>query len=169
MHGTVLFACHENICRSSMVEGLFREAVLRLGDSCRFSAESAGTVCRQRGEPPDFRALSAARAFGVDISAHRARRTRDLRLGEYFRIFAMGHEDYHELVLLLDDARREDLFMLADYLPDPGVTAGGDPYCCPDDDFFAVRGMLSEAAENICEELLGAGVSDGASDSPAIG
>jgi len=169
MQVTVLFVCHENICRSPMAEGLFRAALLRRGCSGRFSAESAGTVCRQKGEPPDFRALSAAGAFGVDISAHRARCTRDLRLAAYFRIFAMDHDDYRALLSQLDGVEREALRMLADYLPDAGVTAIEDPYYGSEEDFFAACGMIRDAVENICDELLRIGASAGDSGPAATG
>jgi len=67
----VLFVCAGNLCRSPFAEGLARRLASERGLDLEF--ESAGEIAYEGSTcPPD--ALAAARAHGVDLSAHRARR-----------------------------------------------------------------------------------------------
>jgi protein-tyrosine-phosphatase len=67
----VLFVCAGNLCRSPFAEGLARRLASERGLDVEF--ESAGEIAYDGNRcPPD--ALEAARAHGVDLSAHRARR-----------------------------------------------------------------------------------------------
>ena len=155
---SVLFVCYENICRSPMAEGLFRDAVSRRGADGTFAAESAGTVCLQDGEPADRRAVMAADAFGIDISDHRARCTRDIELGRYSRIFVMDRENYRDILPELTSYGDGRVSLIAEYLQDPDIVDVEDPYYGSQDDFQKVCGMLREAVENICDELIPPGV-----------
>lgn len=62
---SVLFVCHGNICRSPFAEHAARG---RLGDVIRVT--SAGFIGPGRTSPSE--AVTAARAFGVDLTAHRS-------------------------------------------------------------------------------------------------
>ena len=64
---SILFVCMGNICRSPLAEGAFRAEADRLG--LAVEVDSAGTGGWHAGEPPDARAIAAARRGGVDIAA----------------------------------------------------------------------------------------------------
>jgi protein-tyrosine phosphatase len=55
----VLFVCLGNICRSPLAEAAFRAEAERLG--LDVEVDSAGTGGWHAGQPPDLRAISAAR------------------------------------------------------------------------------------------------------------
>ncbi len=141
-----------------MAEGLFRDAVSRRGADGALAAESAGTVCLQEGEPADSRAVMAADAFGVDISGHRARCTRDLELERYSRIFVMDRENYRDILSDLSGYGSERVSLIAEYLQYPDIVDVEDPYYGLQDDFQRVCELLREAVENICDELIPSGV-----------
>ncbi len=67
----VLFVCTGNTCRSPLAEAAFRQV---LGpEAARFEIGSAGVAARD-GDPASDGTRRVARAAGLDVSAHRARR-----------------------------------------------------------------------------------------------
>ena len=81
----VLFVCLGNICRSPLAEAAFRAEAERLGLDAE--ADSAGTGGWHAGEPPDRRAVAAARRNGVDISQLKARQ---VTIGDFERFAAIS-------------------------------------------------------------------------------
>src|SRR5512133_1217008 len=74
----ILVVCSGNICRSPMAEGLLRRALEQRAGGAAPAVGSAGTIAVD-GAPAMPEAIEAARARGVDIRTHAARRlTRDL-------------------------------------------------------------------------------------------
>ena len=67
----VLFVCAGNICRSPFAEGLARRLAAERGVDVEFA--SAGEIALDGDRCPGD-AVAAARAHGVDLSAHRAHR-----------------------------------------------------------------------------------------------
>ncbi|KWI26353.1 hypothetical protein WT71_19930 [Burkholderia stagnalis] len=63
--GSILVVCHANLCRSPLAEAILRRALPRVRVS------SAGINARI-GVPAAQLACEAARAHGLDLSAHRA-------------------------------------------------------------------------------------------------
>ena len=97
----VLFVCIGNTCRSPFAEGLARHLALERGLDVEF--ESAGEDAWEGTESPP-EAVAEAGKYGVDLSAHRAR-----------RLTPEGRADADEVVELFD-------------VPDP-VYRGADAYC----------------------------------------
>ena len=69
----ILFVCMGNICRSPSAEGVFRSLLAQRAPQLSIEIDSAGTHDYHVGEPPDDRAIAAARRRGIDLSALRAR------------------------------------------------------------------------------------------------
>lgn len=140
-----------NICRSPLLEGW--AAHRRAGSPVAFTVDSAGTGGWHAGQPPDPRAIAAARKQGVDISGQRARQLR--------------HDDFQrfDLVLCADRDNLAAARSLAPGLAHPrivlalewcGVKHGGevpDPYYGHERDFDHVCQLASEAADGLLRRL----------------
>jgi protein-tyrosine phosphatase len=106
----VVFVCTGNRFRSALAEGVFRTAA---GDA-GFAVESYGTL-RLDPMPALPEAVELARAYGVDLSAHRCRSLvgEDLRHAD----LVVGFELVHAATAVLDaDAARDRTFLLAELL-----------------------------------------------------
>jgi protein-tyrosine-phosphatase len=84
----VLFVCIGNTCRSPFAAGLARRLASERGLDVEF--ESAGEDAWEGAESPP-EAVAEARKYGVDLSAHRAR-----------RLTPEGRADADEVVELFD-------------------------------------------------------------------
>jgi protein-tyrosine phosphatase len=69
----ILVVCYGNICRSPMAEALLKRSLRDAGLDRNYAVRSAG-VGALPGSPAARGAVDAARARGVDVAAHRARR-----------------------------------------------------------------------------------------------
>jgi protein-tyrosine phosphatase len=92
----VLILCTANICRSPMAEGLLRHRLDRLGVPAR--VHSAGRL--YEGEPVSTGSVDALRARGLDITAHRSRRTTAALLQGADLVLAMERAHVREAVAL---------------------------------------------------------------------
>ena len=63
----ILFVCLGNICRSPTAEGAMRALVRDAGMEADIEIDSAGTGGWHVGDPPDRRAVKAARARGIAL------------------------------------------------------------------------------------------------------
>lgn len=75
----VLFVCSGNICRSPMVEALFRDRIER-SELSGIQASSAGTLGIEAA-PASPEAVAALGEIGLDLSGHRSRGLREEDLG----------------------------------------------------------------------------------------
>ena len=88
---SLLFVCLGNICRSPMAAGIMRK--LYADQKILAEIESAGTADWNAGRPADHRAISVAREFGVDLSAHRARQIRPEDFSNFDHILIMDRSN----------------------------------------------------------------------------
>ena len=82
----IVFVCYANMCRSPMAEGLARKELQGLAD-----VESAGTHAWSGSASSEAVAVMRSK-FGVDISSHRSRNVRDVKLDDFDRIVAMDSD-----------------------------------------------------------------------------
>lgn len=146
----VLFVCMGNICRSPMAEGTFRAAVTKAGLDGLFHIDSAGTIGYHAGSPPDRRAQSTARKYGVDITAQRSRQVRDSDFSEFDYILAMDHDNLTDLLTRCPEANQEKISLFMSFAPDHPYDIMPDPYYGADDQFD----LCFEAAVQASEGLL---------------
>ena len=89
----VYFICTGNTCRSPMAEGLFCAELEKQGLSSLCSVKSAGLAATV-GAPPSDNAVSAAKKYGADISAHRSNALTQYDLSDenYYICMSPSHE-----------------------------------------------------------------------------
>ncbi|HTU11418.1 MAG TPA: low molecular weight protein-tyrosine-phosphatase [Allosphingosinicella sp.] len=147
----VLFVCLGNICRSPLAEGAFRAEAARIGLDAE--ADSAGTGDWHRGEPPDRRAIAAARRNGVDISELRARQVRPADFQRFDHVVALDDDNLANLAAIRPERSRASLSLLLDHVPGRAGQAVADPYYGDDDGFDVTWDDVTEAARVLAEKL----------------
>lgn len=147
----VLFVCLGNICRSPLAEAAFRAEAQRLG--LEVEADSAGTGGWHAGEPPDRRAIAAARRHGADVSQLRARQVTPGDFEEFDHIVALDEENYADLAALRPERSRATLSLLLDHAPGRKGEAVADPYHGGDSHFDATWRDVTQGARGLAETL----------------
>jgi len=100
MFNSILVVCVGNICRSPLAEGLFKLQFQSQAGGNAPEVISAG-IHALTGHPPDPMTIRIADKLGADIRRHRARQLTDQLL------------DWAELVLVMEDWHREEVFGLS--------------------------------------------------------
>ena len=147
----VLFVCLGNICRSPLAEAAFRAEAARIGLDAE--ADSAGTGNWHRGEPPDRRAIAAARRNGVDISHLRARQVRPVDFAHFDHIVALDDENLADLEAVRPAGSGARLSLLLDHVSGREGQAVADPYYGSDSHFDVTWHDVSEAARALADKL----------------
>ena len=89
----ILFICMGNICRSPSAEGVFRHLLAQRQVDLEVEVDSAGTHDYHVGEPPDPRAIAAARRRGIDLSTLRARSVQPQDFENFDLLIAMDEQN----------------------------------------------------------------------------
>jgi len=147
----VLFVCMGNICRSPLAEAAFRAEAERLG--LDVLADSAGTGGWHAGEPPDPRAIAAARRNGVDIAHLRARKVTRDDFSRFDHIVALDEENLADLVALRPPGGRAQVSLLLDHVPGREGTGVADPYYGGDAHFDAAWHDVVSGARGLAAAL----------------
>jgi protein-tyrosine phosphatase len=147
----LLFVCLGNICRSPLAEAAFRAEAGRIGLDAL--ADSAGTGGWHRGEPPDPRAIAAARRNGVDISRLRARQVRPEDFERFDHVIALDADTLADLRALRPAGSKASLSLLLDHVPGREGEAVADPYYGGDRDFDITWNDVTEAARGLVDRL----------------
>ncbi len=114
----ILFVCTGNTCRSPMAEGLFKK-LLADKDINDINCSSAGLFA-MTGDEVTRNSVEACQRFGVDISAHRARRITACVLDETDKFVCMTPDHAASLSLYVNP---EKVIVLGGGISDP---YGGD-------------------------------------------
>ena len=133
MTASILFVCMGNICRSPLAEAAFRAEAERLG--LDVLADSAGTGGWHAGEPPDTRAIAAARRNGVDIAHLRARKVTRDDFHRFDHIVALDEENLADLRALQPPGSRARVSLLLDHAAGREEQGVADPYYGGDSHF----------------------------------
>lgn len=116
--------------------------------------DSAGTHDYHVGEPPDPRALAAARRRGYDLSALRARQVTPADFTAFDLILAM---DFNNLAALQDMCPAEHqgkVGMLMPYARNRCASIVHDPYYRSAKDFDLVLDYIEDACKGLLQSLL---------------
>ena len=154
MTASVLFVCLGNICRSPLAEAAFRREAERLGISVMIDSEGTGDW--HVGNPPDPRAVAAARRNGVDISGLRGRQVRESDFYEFDQIVALDLQNLADLKALQPPGSTAKLSLLLDHVEGRQGEAVADPYYGEAEHFDTTWSDVSAAAEALAQKI-GAG------------
>jgi protein-tyrosine phosphatase len=149
----ILMLCMGNICRSPTAEGVLREIARVEAPDLALEIDSAGTHDYHVGEPPDRRAIAAARRRGIDLSTLRARRLERADFERFDLLLAMDERNVADALAIAPRAGRERLRLLLDFAPETGVREVPDPYYGGTKDFERVLDLVEVAARGVLAHL----------------
>lgn len=150
----LLFVCMGNICRSPTAEGVLQKILDDRGLSATVELDSAGTHAYHVGDPPDSRAISAARDREVDIAHLRARKVSAEDFYRFDYVFAMDSDNLSVLEAIRPADSTAELCLLLRYSRQNPDGAVPDPYYGGAAGFERVLDLLEEAGEQLAERLL---------------
>jgi protein-tyrosine phosphatase len=149
----ILFVCLGNICRSPTAEAVFRDLVSRASMPFEIEVDSAGTHAYHAGDPPDERAIAAARRRGIDMSRLRARKVLAEDFERFDLLLAMDEQNLRQLRELAPSSRRDRVRLLLDYAPQLERREVPDPYYGDATGFEEVLDLVEEAARGLLAAL----------------
>lgn len=149
----VLFVCTGNICRSPTAEGVARRLAALHGVEHLFEFDSAGTHDYHSGEPPDRRAIAAARRRGYDLAPLRARRVTELDFIRFDHVLAMSQDHLELLQQVCPPEHRNKLGLLLDFSERFDERDVPDPYYGGAQGFDHVLDLVEDAATQLIRKL----------------
>jgi protein-tyrosine phosphatase len=149
----VLFVCMGNICRSPTAQGVFETLVQRENLAQHIKIDSAGTHAYHVGDPPDPRAIEAAKRRGVDLTTQRARKVKPEDLLEFDYVLAMDSSNYEALHEICHPDYADRLRLFLDFAPHLGMEDVPDPYYGGSQGFERVLDLIEAAAEGLLAEM----------------
>jgi protein-tyrosine phosphatase len=142
-----------NICRSPTAEGVLRRMWRETAQDLALEVDSAGTHDYHVGDPPDPRAIAAARRRGIDLSGLRARQLSTSDLDQFDLVLAMDDENRRHVLALARPGARAEVRLFLDYAPDQELREVPDPYYGGATGFERVLDLTEEAALGLLQEL----------------
>lgn len=149
----VLFVCTGNICRSPTAEGVARGLAVDQGVDHLFEFDSAGTHTYHVGDPPDPRAVAAARRRGYDLTPLRARRVTGFDFIHFDHVLAMDHDHLETLHRICPPPHRKKLGLFLDLSKRFNTDEVPDPYHAGSRGFEHVLDMTEYAANKLIQRL----------------
>jgi protein-tyrosine phosphatase len=149
----ILFVCMGNICRSPIVEGVFRNSAEHAFPDHLIEIDSAGTHAYHVGQAPDPRARRAAERRGIDLGSLRARRVEAADFERFDLVLAMDPLNVAVMEEICPPQRRERLRLLMEFAPWIGREDVPDPYYGGSNGFEYVLDLAEEASGGLVEHL----------------
>jgi protein-tyrosine phosphatase len=150
----ILFVCLGNICRSPTAEGVMKRLVAEADLKDGIELDSAGTGGWHVGEPPDPRAIDAARRRGIEL-AGRARQVRAEDFERFDLLLAMDRSNERALrrALAPDEPARAKVRLLREFDP---ASANSDDLDVPDPYYEGQHGfdIVLDQIQAACVGLL---------------
>ena len=148
---SILFVCTANICRSPTAEAVFRRYLGRKGAESQFEVDSAGTHDYHVGKPPFPMAVEVAKAKGIDITNHVARRISAGDFDHYDMILAMDSGNIAALRQVAPTRAKQKIELLLEYGDEFHGEDVPDPYGGEVQDFERSLLMIKDG----CKGLVG--------------
>jgi protein-tyrosine phosphatase len=151
----ILLVCLGNICRSPTAEGVLRAIAAREFPQLKLEVDSAGTAGYHVGEPPDRRAVAAARRRGYDLAALRAREVHPDDFRRFDHVLAMDRANLSQLESRRLPSATAKLALFMSFAPGVEYDEVPDPYYGGTEDFERVLDLCEVAARGLLERLRG--------------
>jgi protein-tyrosine phosphatase len=149
----VLFVCMGNICRSPTAEAVVRAFAEHQAAPPALQFDSAGTHGYHVGDPPDERAIAAARRRGIDMSGLRARVIEAADFERFDLVVAMDSEVYERLKRVAPRQHAARLRLFLDFAPQLERRDVPDPYYGGATGFEEVLDLVEEGARGLLAAL----------------
>ncbi|RLJ60471.1 protein-tyrosine phosphatase [Litoreibacter meonggei] len=150
MSNRLLFACLGNICRSPLAEGIVRAKAQSAG--LELEIDSAGTGGWHIGDPPDGRAIVAARLKGYDIENQISRRIGPIDFDAFDLIVAMDETNRQDIEALRPSGSVVPVVLMSSFASGDVPVEVPDPYYTGK--FEPVIAMLETCADALVAQLL---------------
>lgn len=157
----LLFVCLGNICRSPTAEAVLRHLAAAEAPDLQLLIDSAGTGNYHVGQPPDRRAIAAARRRGIDLSDLRARQLVREDFERFDLLLAMDRQnlaDMHALALPAQRRQAQLFLEAAGHTPELEIP---DPYEGGPEDFELVLDLATQGAHGLIARCRRAAASGG--------
>ncbi|MFT7373445.1 MAG: protein-tyrosine phosphatase [Oleiphilaceae bacterium] len=148
----VLFVCLGNICRSPTAHGVFKKMVDDRQLNHRLTIDSAGTAAWHIGKAPDPRTQAMALNRHYDLSGLHARKVAMEDFEKFDYIFAMDHENLHNLQSICPTAYQSKLTLFLNF-SERNEDEVPDPYYGGSDGFEHVLDLVESASLGFLEHL----------------
>ncbi|WP_185230580.1 low molecular weight protein-tyrosine-phosphatase [Teredinibacter franksiae] len=149
----VLFVCLGNICRSPTAHGIFQAYVDRENLSHVIRIESAGTSGWHVGDPPDSRAMAAAKSRGFDLSRLRGRGFTASDFLAFDYILAMDNDNLSAMQALQPSTYTGHLSLFLDFSQQTAYREVPDPYYGAADGFSTVLDLVEDGCAGLLEHI----------------
>ena len=150
---SILFVCLGNICRSPTAEAVFRHLLQDEAPDLDVVVDSAGTHAYHVGDPPDGRAMAAARRRGIVMDDLRGRRVRREDFTTFDLVLAMDEDNLAELRRMAPPECQARIQLFLDYALAAGRREVPDPYYGGETGFEDVLDLVEEAARGLLTAL----------------
>jgi len=154
MAHAVLFVCTANICRSPTAAAVLRRYLKRRGVEDRFEIASAGTHDYHAGKAPFPTAVEVARARGIDIGDHVARRISPGDFDRYDFILAMDRMNLASLRSIAPTRSKQKIELLLEYGDKYHGFEVPDPYGGEVKDFELALDMIKDGCRGLVKLLV---------------
>lgn len=151
----VLFVCLGNICRSPLVEEVFRDFVRQQKIDHLFQIDSCGTANYHIGDPPDIRAIKTAFSHGLTLN-HLGRQFNHSDFQYFHFIIAMDKNNQSDLLRHAKSPQHQKqihAFRKFDPMGDETLDVP-DPYYGNIADFEKVYEIAKRTSENLLQFIL---------------
>ncbi|KAK5967388.1 Low molecular weight phosphotyrosine protein phosphatase [Trichostrongylus colubriformis] len=125
---SVLFVCLGNICRSPIAEAVFLDIIKKRGIRDEWKVDSSAIIDFHTGKPPDRRAMSTLKKFGITDYQHKARVTSTADLREFDYVFGMDNSNISDLKDLEKETESKAKIQLLGEFDPEGHRIVPDPY-----------------------------------------
>ncbi len=130
-----------------------RDKLAHAGLDAAVAVDSAGTHAYHSGEPPDPRAISAAKRRGIDLSGLTARKVEPRDFDVCDLIVALDGGHYHTLKRMQPSDAQADLCLMMDFAPGAAERDVPDPYFGGAAGFESVLDMIAAASDGLLEKI----------------
>ncbi len=147
----ILFICTGNICRSPAADGILR--ALFKQQKKEVYVDSAALGSWHIGDPPDSRAIEAAKNYGFDISFLKARQIQEKDFYHFDEIIAMDDSHYHYLIQNKPQDSQSHITYFCDWFKDEKGISIKDPYYGSMKDFTDMVQEIVEGCKKISQSF----------------